>query len=81
MTFYLSTGGNTKEEDTAPDEFKEEQSVLYELFSDQFLEVQLNVIDKCWHQFDATTFFVSVQSLDLDYQIVICCDLFLCSMI
>jgi len=40
VTFYLSTGGNTKEEDTAPDEFKEEQSVLYELFSDQFLEVQ-----------------------------------------
>jgi len=81
VTFYLSTAGNTKEEDTAPDEFKEEQSVLYELFSDQFLEVQLNVIDKCWHRFDTTTFFVSVQSLDLDYQILICCDLFLCSMI
>ena len=67
MTFYLSTGGNTKEEDTAPDEFKEEQSVLYELFSDQFLEVQLNVIDKCWHRFDATTFFVPVPNPYLDF--------------
>lgn len=49
VTFYLSTGGNTKEEDTAPDEFKEEQSVLYELFSDQFLE-QLTQLHDHYHR-------------------------------
>ncbi|VDI39517.1 snRNA-activating protein complex subunit 1 [Mytilus galloprovincialis] len=48
VTFNLSTGTTIREEDTAPEEFKDEQSVLYDLFSEQFLE-QLTQLHDHYH--------------------------------
>lgn len=48
VTFNLSTGTSVREEDTAPEEFKDEQSVLYDLFSEQFLE-QLTQLHDHYH--------------------------------
>ncbi|XP_063421568.1 snRNA-activating protein complex subunit 1-like isoform X2 [Mytilus trossulus] len=48
VTFNLCTGTTIREEDTAPEEFKDEQSVLYDLFSEQFLE-QLTQLHDHYH--------------------------------